>query len=117
MRSIVLFAASAVLATGVVAQTDKDHAAHHPDGAAAPAAAVKKAPAKAKAATTTKGKTAAPAASAGTGMGMAGGMDNMRDMHDQMHKPGGMHDQMHGKDGKMMGGQMPATPPAPAASK
>lgn len=116
MRSIVLFAAAAVLATGVVAQTEQDHAAHHPDGA--PAVAAKKAPAKAKTATTPKAKAAAPAASGGTGMGMmGGGKDNMKDMHDQMHKPGGMHDQMHGKDGKMMGGQMPATPPAPAASK
>lgn len=116
MRSIILFAAAAVLATGVVAQTEQDHAAHHPDGDSAPAAAAKEAPTKTKAATTAKAKTAAPAASAGT-VGRAGGMDNMKEMHDQMHKPGGMHDQMHGKDRKMMGGKMPAVPPAPAAGK
>lgn len=113
MRSIILFAAAISLATSVVAQTEQDHAAHHPDGASAPAAAVKQSPAKARTATAPKAK----AAPAETGMGMAGGMDNMKDMHDQMHKPGGMHDQMHGKDGKMMGGQTQAMPPAPAASK
>lgn len=50
-------------------------------------------------------------------MGMAGSKDNMKDMHDQMHKPGGMHDQMHGKDAKKMGGQTPPTPPSSAGSK
>ena len=108
MRSIVVFAAAAALAAGVVAQSDKDHAVHHPDGASAPASAAKKAPAKAKP------KAVATAASAGMG-------SDMQQMHDQMHKPGGMHDQMHdkmhGKDGKMMGGQPPMAPAASAASR
>ncbi len=117
MRSIILFAAAVGLAAGAFAQTEQDHAAHHPDGPSAPAAAVKKAPAKAQAATKGKAKTAVPAASGGMGMGTGGGMDNMKEMHDQMHKPGGMHDQMHGRDAKMMGGGMTGTPPASATSK
>lgn len=117
MRSFILLAAAAALTTGALAQTEQDHATHHPDGASAPAAASKEAPAKANAATSAKGKTSTPAASAGTGMGMAGSKDNMKDMHDQMHKPGGMHDQMHGKDAKKMGGQTPPTPPSSAGSK
>ena len=118
MRSFILLAAAAALTTGALAQTKQDHATHHPDGASAPAAAAKEAPTKANAATTAKGKTRAPAGSAGTGMGMASGKDNMKDMHDQMHKPGGMHDQMHGKDAKTMGGQLPPpTPPSSAGSK
>lgn len=107
MRSFILLAAAAALTTGALAQTEQDHATHHPDGASAPAAASKEAPAKANAATSAKGKTSTPAASAGTGMGMAGSKDNMKDMHDQMH----------GKDAKKMGGQTPPTPPSSAGSK
>lgn len=93
MRSIVVFAALAAvvtLAAGAPAQPEPDHAAHHPGGASAPAAAVRKAPAKAK-------PKAAPAAASA---GMGGDMQQM-------------HDQMHGKHGQMMGAQ----PPASAASK
>ena len=115
MRSILVLAAAAMFSLGAYAQgaqSEQDHAAHHPEGASAPAPTLKKAPAKAKAA---KPRAAAPVASSASGaMGMGMGMGgDMKQMHDQMHKPGGMHDQMHGKDGQMTGG-MPA---ASAASK
>lgn len=109
----IVFSAAASLAT---AQSDQDHAAHHPEAASAPM--VKKAGASAKA-PAARSKPASAAAS--------GAMDgaDMKRKHDEMHKPGGMHDQMHdkthdkmheqmhGKDGKMMG----AMPGASAASK
>ena len=117
MRSIILFAFTAVFAGNVLSQTEQDHAAHHPDGSSAATAAVKKNSAKAHSETTTKKKKAAPSTSAGVGMGTKGDMANMKDMHNQMHKPGGMHNQMHDKDAKMMDGQMSAKPPASAASK
>ena len=114
MRTVVTLMAAAALAASAplaLAQSDQDHAAHHPEGASAPASAVKKAPAAPKA-RTAKPMAANPAASAASGgMGMGGA--NMKQMHDEKHKPGGMHDQMHGKDGRMMSG-MPA---ASAASK
>lgn len=113
MRTVFTLMVAAVLAASsslAMAQSDQDHAAHHPEGASAPAA-VKKAPAKAP---TAKPKAAAPTASAASGgMGMGMGGADMKKMHDEKHKPGGMHDQMHGKDGQMMSG-MPA---ASAASK
>lgn len=110
MRTVITFVAAAVLtasASLAQAQSDQEHAAHHPEGASAPAAVAKKSAAKAP---TAKPKAAAPAASAASG-GMGGA--NMKQMHDDKHKPGGMHDRMHGKDGQMMSG-MPA---ASAASK
>ena len=114
MRTVPTLTAAALLAasaTFALAQSDQEHAAHHPDGASAPASAVKKAPAKTTAA---KPKVAAPATSSASGaMGMGMGGANMQQMHDQMHKPGGMHDQMHGKGSETMSG-MPA---ASAASK
>jgi hypothetical protein len=112
MRSIFALIAVASLSTSAFAQgapSEQDHAAHHPDGASAPAAAVKKPAAKPKAKA-----SKAPGAAASSGMGMGG---DMRKMHDEAHKPGGMHDQMHGQDGKMMGGKMSAMPAASAASK
>ena len=112
MRSIIVFAAATLIATGVLAQAEPDHDTHHPGSSTPPA--VNKG-AKAKPATSAKAKTGTPAASAGPGM--SGGMGNRKDMHEQMHKPGGMHDQMHGKDAKMMGGHMPAKPPASNTGK
>jgi hypothetical protein len=113
MRTVITFMAAAVLVASTslaLAQSDQDHAAHHPEGASAPAGVAKKAAPKAPAA---KPKAVAPAASAASGgMGGMGGA-NMKQMHDEKHKPGGMHDRMHGKDGSMQGG-MPA---ASAASK
>ena len=44
MRSILVLAAAAALSTGALAQSDKDHAAHHPPGASASASAAPKAP-------------------------------------------------------------------------
>lgn len=114
MRSIIVFAAATLIATGVSAQAEPDHDTHHPGSSSSPAVAAKKG-AKAKPASSAKAKTGTSAASAGPGM--AGGMGNMKDMHEQMHKPGGVHDQMHGKDAKMMGGQMPGKPPASDLSK
>jgi len=113
MRSVLLISAAVALATTAYAQQGPNHAAHHPDGASAPAA-LKKASPPAKR-PDAKARRAAPAASA-AGMGAGMSPDKMK-MHEEMHKPGGMHDQMHGKDGTMMGGQMGATPPASAASK
>jgi hypothetical protein len=113
--SVVAIAAAVALSAGAWAQQpppDQDHAAHHPEGASAPAGSAKMPPAKLKA---PAAKSKSPAAAASTGMGMDGGMGKM---HEEAHKPGGMHDQMHGKDGKMMGsGAMSAKPAASAASK
>lgn len=117
MRSIILFAFTAVFAGNVLSQTEQDHAAHHPDGSSAPTPAVRKNSDKAHAETTAKGKKAAVSPSARVGVGTGGGMANMKDMHNQMHKPGEMHNQMHDKDAKMMDGQMSSKPPASAASK
>jgi hypothetical protein len=110
MRSVLTLMAAAVLATSAslaLAQADRDHAAHHPDGASAPGSALKKAPATSSAAAA----RAASAASGAMGMGMGGA--NKQQMHDEMHKPGGKHERMHGKDGRPMSG-MPA---ASAASR
>lgn len=115
MRTVLTLMTAAVLAacaTFAVAQSDKDHAAHHPEGASAPLSAAKK-PAAATKATAAKPQATTPAASAASGAQMGMGGADMKQMHDDMHKPGGMHDQKHGKDGKMMG----AMPAASAASK
>ncbi len=128
MRSMLVFVAAAAVSLGALAQAkqaEQDHAAHHPEGASAPASAPKKAPAKPKAAAA-KPRAAAPAASSASGamgksagMGMGMGMGgNMQQMHDAKHKPGGMHDQMHGKRAEaMQGGPMKGMPAASAASK
>ncbi|NKI92246.1 hypothetical protein [Rhizobacter sp. SG703] len=108
VRTVLTLMAAAVLAastTFALAQSGQEHAAHHPEGASAPVSGK---------AVATKPKAAAPAASAasgGMGMGMAGA--HTKQMHDEMHKPGGMHDRMHGKDGSTMG----AMPAASAASR
>lgn len=105
MRAIFAFLAATALSAAAFAQqppADQDHAAHHPEGASAPAARP-------------KAPTAKPKAAASGSMGMG---KDMGKMHDEAHKPGGMHDQMHGKDGKMMGGgAMSAMPSASAARK
>ncbi len=44
MRSILAFVAAAALSTGALAQSDKDHAAHHPSGAPSAVAPSPKAP-------------------------------------------------------------------------
>jgi hypothetical protein len=116
MRTVFALMTAAVLAACVsfaVAQSDKDHAAHHPEGASAPLPGAKK-PAAAIKAPAAKPQAASPAASAASSvkrMGMGGA--DMKQMRDDMHKPGGMHDRKHGKDGKMMG----AMPAASAASR
>ena len=112
MRAIFAFLAATALSAAAFAQqppADQDHAAHHPEGASAPAARPKAPTTKPKA------QTAKPKAAASGSMGMG---KDMGKMHDEAHKRGGMHDQMHGKDGKMMGGgAMSAMPSASAASK
>ncbi|MDR7271008.1 hypothetical protein J2X20_003666 [Pelomonas saccharophila] len=108
MHNVLALMTAAVLAACAsiaVAQSDKDHAAHHPEGASAPSAAAKKPAVPAKA-PTAKPQTAVAAASAASG---AKGMG----MRDDMHQPGGMHHRMHGKDGKMTG----TVPAASAASQ
>jgi hypothetical protein len=62
MRSVLVLAFAAALSTGALAQSAKDHAAHHPEGASAPAA------------------KAAPAAPAQMDMQMK----SMREMHEKM---------------------------------
>src|SRR5690349_12817289 len=67
MRSVFVLAFAAAISTGVLAQSDKEHAAHHPEGASAPAAK----------ATSPKPATAAPAQ-----MDMQ--MKSMQEMHEKM---------------------------------
>ena len=66
MRSVFVLAFAAVLSTGVLAQSDKEHAAHHPEGASAPAANV-----------TPKAAAVAPAP-------MEVQMKSMQEMHEKM---------------------------------
>lgn len=66
MRSVFVLAFAAALSTGALAQSDKEHAAHHPEGASAPAA---------------KG-TAKAAPAAPTQMDMQ--MKSMQEMHEKM---------------------------------
>lgn len=103
MRALPTLTAAAFLAASTslaLAQSEQDHAAHHPVAASS----AKKSPAQAKAA---RAKASASSASAGMGMGMGG--EDMQKMHDEMHKPDGMHDRMHGKDGKTMDGMSAAS--------
>jgi len=66
MRSLFVLAFAAALSTGVLAQSDKEHAAHHSEGASPPAAKA-----------TPKAATAAPAQ-----MDMQ--MKSMQEMHEKM---------------------------------
>jgi len=66
MRSVFILAFAAALSTGVLAQSDKEHAAHHPEGASAPAAKA----------------TSKAAASAPGQMDMQ--MKSMQEMHERM---------------------------------
>lgn len=66
MRSILVLAFATAISTGALAQTDKEHAAHHPVGASAPSAAV-----------VPSAGTAAPAQ-----MDMQ--MQSMKQMHEKM---------------------------------
>ena len=83
MRSIIVLAAAATFAGGVfaqAAQSDQDHAAHHPAGASAAAPATKGA---AKPSTKVAPKPAGTA-SAPSSMQMDTMMKSMKDMHDKM---------------------------------
>ena len=66
MRPVFVLAFAAALSTGALAQSDKEHAAHHPEGASAPAAKA-----------TPKAATAPPAQ-----MDMQ--MKSMQEMHEKM---------------------------------
>jgi hypothetical protein len=66
MRSILALALAAAFSTGVLAQSDKEHAAHHPEGASAPAA------------------SPAPGAGAATPAQMDMQMKSMQLMHEKM---------------------------------
>jgi len=70
MRHFLVFALAAALSTSVLAQTDEDHAAHHPEGASAPAA--KAAP------------KVAPKAATATSAQMDKQMKSMQEMHEKM---------------------------------
>ena len=77
MRSVLVLAFAAALSAGALAQSEQDHAAHHPEGASAPAAAAPKAPAKPMARAPAKATAAAPAQ-----MDMQ--MKSMQEMHEKM---------------------------------
>jgi len=77
MRSLLVLAFAAALSAGALAQSEQDHAAHHPEGASAPAAAAPKAPAKPVAKAPAKAAAAAPAR-----MNMQ--MKAMQEMHEKM---------------------------------
>ena len=64
MRSVFVLAFAAVLSTGALGQSDKEHAAHHPEGTSAPAA------------------KATPKAAAPAQMDMQ--MKSMQEMHEKM---------------------------------
>ncbi|CAM5797332.1 hypothetical protein [Rhizobacter fulvus] len=66
MRPILALALTAALSTGVLAQSDKEHAAHHPEGASAP------------------GAPAAPGAGGATPAQMDMQMKSMQQMHEKM---------------------------------
>ena len=79
MRFIPTLMALAVLSTGALAQTaasDVDHAAHHPEGASAPAAPAKAVP---QAAARPAAKASAPSSAQ-----MNSTMKSMQEMHDKM---------------------------------
>ena len=77
MRSVLVLAVAALLATGARAQSEKDHTAHHPEGASAAVAATPKAAAK----PTPK---AAPKAAAVAPAQMDMQMKSMQAMHEKM---------------------------------
>jgi hypothetical protein len=77
MRSLLVLAFAAALSSGASAQSEQDHAAHHPDGASAPTAAASKAPAKAPPKASAKSAAAASAQ-----MDMQ--MKSMQAMHEKM---------------------------------
>jgi hypothetical protein len=88
LRPLALAAILAVLSLGAHAQTQtnpEDHAAHHPDGASAPAAAAPapRTPAPAAAASTSP---AGPMGVTGQPAGMEKHMKAMREMHEKMAK-------------------------------
>ena len=64
MRSVFVLAFAAAISTGALAQSDKEHVAHHPEGASAPAA------------------KATPKAAAPAQMDMQ--MKSMQEMHEKM---------------------------------
>jgi hypothetical protein len=76
MRSVLVLAVAAVLATGARAQSEKDHAVHHPEGASAPAAAAARAPAN------STPKAALKSAAAPAQMDVQ--MKSMQEMHGKM---------------------------------
>jgi len=106
MRPVLAFALAAALSATVAAQSDKDHAAHHPDAASAPASS-------------STPKFAPPKAAQ-----MDAQMKSMRDMHDKMmaartpaERQALMADHMKAmQDGMTMMGQMKGAKPnrAPA---
>ena len=110
MRSVFVLAFAAALSTGVLAQSDKEHAAHHPEGASAPAA---------KATTKAAPKAATPAPAQ---IDMQ--MRSMQEMHDKMmaaktpeERQALMAEHMKSMQGGMaMMGQM-KTPDAKGGSK
>ncbi|MEO6743513.1 MAG: hypothetical protein ABIN08_03410 [Caldimonas sp.] len=113
MRSILVLAAAAVLATGALAQADKDHAAHHPPGAPAPASAAPKAPTRVqmdmqmKAMRDMHDKMMAAKTAEERQALMA---EHMKTMHDGMAMMGQMKGAMGGKGSPGMDGGMATSP-------
>jgi hypothetical protein len=77
MRTVLVLVVAAVLGTGAQAQSEKDHAVHHPEGASAPAVAAPRASAKPM-------PKAAPKAAAVAPAQMDMQMTSMQEMHEKM---------------------------------
>ena len=112
MRIVVAFAAAAVLSTGALAQSDKDHAAHHPAGASS-AVVSPKAPTPAqmdmqmKAMQEMHEKMMAAKTPEERQSLMS---ENMKTMQDGMAMMGRMHAGSDAKSGAGMGGGMSMNP-------
>ena len=111
MRLVLFLAAAALISQGALAQSDQDHAAHHPEGASAPSAAPQM--------TTPPAKPEAPKPAATQ---MDKQMKAMREMHKKMmaaktpeERQALMADHMKAmQDGMSMMGQMGARAASPA---
>ena len=87
MRNVLTFVVATVLAASAslaVAQSDQDHAAHHPEGASSPAGAKATAAKSAAKAAPRAIPKAATKASAPTPAQMDAMMKSMQEMHDKM---------------------------------
>jgi len=113
MRSILAFVAAAALSTGALAQSDKDHAAHHPAGASSSAAPSSKAPTPAQMEMQMKAMQEMHEkmmASKTPEERQALMSEHMKAMQDGMAMMGRMHGGSGAKSGSGMGGGMSMSP-------